>query len=86
MTDTSRIGDHHSASGGEFAQGSWNVDGDGQSHLLVVRCGFCRLDDFDGEAFEADERGRDSLETPTGMTEPSLMTALRTHAIEGRLS
>ena len=63
------------------------MDGDGQSYLLVVRRDFCRLDDFDAEAdFEADELGRDSLGARTGMMEPSSMTAVRTHAIEGRLS
>jgi hypothetical protein len=76
-----------SASGGEFAQGSGDLDGDGQNYLLVVRRDFCRLDDLDVEAdFEADERGRDSGRASAGMTEPSSMTAVRTQAIEGRLS
>jgi hypothetical protein len=75
------------ASGGEFAQRSGDVDGDGQSYLLVLRRDFCRLDDFNEEAnLEADELERDSWRAPTGMTEPSSMTAVRTQTIEGRLS
>jgi hypothetical protein len=76
-----------SESGGEFAQGSGDVDGDRQGYLLVIRRDFCRLEDFDVEVdFDADALGRDGMGALTGMMELSSMTAVRTHAMEGRLS
>ena len=73
------------ASGGEFAQGSGNVDGDRHGYLRVERRDFCRLVDLEAVA-GLDGVVCDSFTPRTGMVEPSSTMADRTHTIEGKLS